>query len=126
MKILIIFFKSRFLSFKYAFNGLKIIFTTETNAIIHLVVGFLVLLLSFYIQIHVFEWIAIIFSIGFVVVTEIINTAIEKLCDFIHPNKNENIKIIKDITAAAVLISVVVAILIGFLVLVPKIIKFLH
>lgn len=119
MKTIIIFFKSRFSSFKYAFNGLKIIFTTETNAIIHLVIGFLVLLLSLYFQINTLEWIAIIFSIGFVVVTEIINTAIEKLCNFIHPNKNENIKIIKDISAAAVLISVVFAILIGFLVLVP-------
>lgn len=107
-------------SFKYAINGLVILFTTETNAIIHIIIAVLVLFISFLVKITSFEWILVLFSIGFVIVTETINTVIEKICNLISLEKNENIKIIKDLSAAAVLISVFIAITIGVLIFFPK------
>jgi diacylglycerol kinase len=52
---------------------------------------------------------------------ELINTGIEYLCDFIHPEKHDAIKKIKDISAAAVLISSIISLVIGILVFLPKI-----
>ncbi len=65
------------------------------------------------------EWIALIFAIGFVLVTELLNTAIELIADFISPSENKMIGRIKDIAAGAVLISVWTAVAIGLIILVP-------
>ncbi|GAB7086167.1 diacylglycerol kinase [Marinifilum fragile] len=68
------------------------------------------------------EIVAVLFSIGFVVVAELFNTAIENLCDFVQPNDHKQIKKIKDISAAAVLLSAITAFLIGFIIYLPRLI----
>jgi diacylglycerol kinase len=55
------------------------------------------------------EWIAIIFAIGIVVVSEMLNTAIEKLTDMVSPEINQKAKVVKDLAAGAVLIASIVA-----------------
>ena len=64
---------------------------------------------------------AVIFSIGFVFVAEILNTAIENIADFISPGKNDKIKKIKDLAAAGVLISALTAFSIALIIFIPKI-----
>lgn len=59
---------------------------------------------------------ALIIVIGLVFVSEIFNTAIKALCDFVSPQKHENIKQIKDLSAAAVLVSAIIAFIIGTLI----------
>ncbi len=113
-------FIKRLQSFKFAFNGLLILLKEEHNARIHLFATIAVIALGFFINASTFEWIALIFACGLVITTETINSSIENIVDFVSPNKNEQIKKIKDLSAAAVLISTVTAILIGLLVFIPK------
>ncbi|MEO0333150.1 MAG: diacylglycerol kinase family protein, partial [Bacteroidota bacterium] len=67
------------------------------------------------------EWLIITLTIGFVFVTEILNTAIEDIADFVSPQRDDRIKRIKDLGAAAVLLSAVTAVVIGIIIFLPKI-----
>ena len=80
-----------------------------------------VITIAFKISKH--EWIAVILSIGLVFVAEIINTSIENLSDFVSPGENEQIKKIKDISAAGVLIAAIIAFTIGMIIFLPKIFR---
>jgi len=112
-------------SFKYAFNGLKILINEEHNSRIHLLATICVVIAGFVFKISKFDWIAVIFVIGFVFSIEIINSVIEKIADYISPDIHEKIKKIKDLSAAGVLISTTTALIIGLIVFIPKIIDLL-
>ena len=109
-------------SFKYAVNGLRIVIKEEHNARVHLFASISAIIAGLFFTISISEWIAVIFAIGFVISIEIINSAIENIADFISPEKHEKIKRIKDLAAAAVLISALTALTIGLIIFVPKII----
>ncbi|HON21270.1 MAG TPA: diacylglycerol kinase family protein [Bacteroidales bacterium] len=111
----------RLKSFVYAFNGLIILFKEEHNARIHLIATILVITAAVLLKLNFYEWIAVTFAIGFVISVEIINTVIENMADFVSPAKNDKIKKIKDLSAAAVLISSMTALTIGLIVFIPKI-----
>jgi len=110
----------RLASFKFAFNGIRILLKEEHNSRIHFLAAFCVIALAYIFKISSIEWIALIFVIGFVIVVEIINTSIENIADFISPEKNEKIKVIKDLAAAAVLVSAITSMIIGLIVFVPR------
>ncbi len=112
---------SRLLSFKYALSGIKSFFQSEHNAIIHLVATLVVISLSIIYKVDKYEAIALLFAVAFVWVTELLNTAIEKLADFVSPNYHPKIKFIKDVAAAAVLIAAMVALIVGGIIFIPKI-----
>ena len=116
-------FIQRLKSFKYAFNGLKILIKDEHNARIHLFATICVIIAGFFFAISTNEWFAVIFAIGFVIAIEIINSAIENIADFISPEKHDKIKRIKDLSAAAVLISALTALIIGLIIFIPKILE---
>ena len=113
----------RLKSFSYAFNGLKILIKEEHNSRIHLFVSIVVIIASFVFKIELYEWFAIIFSIGIVFAAELLNPAIENIADFISPDKNYKIKVIKDLSSAAVLICALTAATIGLIVFIPKILS---
>jgi undecaprenol kinase/diacylglycerol kinase (ATP) len=115
--------KKRAKSFRYAFNGLKVLISEEHNSRIHLLVSFLVVVAGFYFKVSQLEWIGLILCIGFVLALEIINSAIENLADFIEPNNNTDIKKIKDLAAAAVLVGSITSAIVGLIVLLPKVIN---
>lgn len=112
---------SRINSFKYALNGLIILFREEHNARIHLIAAIIAVLISYFLRISYGEWVAVILAIAFVFTTEIINSSIERIADFISPETNDSIKQIKDLSAAAVLISAITAIVIALIIFLPKI-----
>ncbi|MDR3007476.1 MAG: diacylglycerol kinase family protein [Sphingobacterium sp.] len=114
---------ARLKSFRYAYNGVKIAWQEEHNFRVHCFAAAVALLLSYVLRISTYEWLAIIFSIGFVFVCELLNTALENLSDFVCPENNPNIKRIKDIAAAAVMISSLTALLIGLIIFMPKLIS---
>ena len=116
-------FRARLKSFHYAFSGLKTAWQEEHNFRVHCTAAIIAITLSFVLHIRTHEWIAILFSIGFVFVCELFNTALENIADFICPENNPNIKKIKDIAAAAVMISSITALLIGLLIFIPKLIS---
>ncbi len=111
---------NRIKSFKYAFAGLKTLLKEEHNSRIHLLATVCVISAGFFFKTSPDEWIYIIIAIGFVVVSEIFNSAIENIADFISPKKDERIKKIKDLSAAAVLISAITALIIGLIIFLPK------
>jgi len=115
--------KRRLQSFGYAFNGLKILLKEEHNARIHLLAAICAVVASIVFRISLYEWVVVIFAIGFVLVMEILNTIVENIADFISPNIDKRIKKIKDLSAAATLISAIVALIIGIIVFLPKIIE---
>lgn len=117
--------KKRLKSFTYAWNGLKVLVKEEHNFRIHIVVTIGVVIFAILLKISVYEWIAIMLAIGLVIATEIMNSAIENMADFVSPEKHEMVKKIKDISAAGVLICAVVTLLVGLIIFLPKIIALL-
>jgi diacylglycerol kinase len=113
----------RLKSFKYAFNGLRILIKEEHNARIHLFATVCVIIAGLFFNISMNEWIGVIFSIGLVFSLEIINSSIENIADFISPEKHEMIKKIKDLSASGVLISAITALIIGLIIFIPKILN---
>lgn len=115
----------RLQSFKYAVNGLKVLICEEHNARIHVVIATVVIIISVLFELNIYEWIAVLFCIGFVMVAEIINSSIENLSDFVSVERHDKIKKVKDLAAAAVLVSALMAFLVGLLIFVPKIFRIL-
>jgi len=107
-------------SFKYAFNGFIYAFKTQQNFKIHSVATVLVIILGGYVKLVLTEWLWVVFAIGLVLITELLNTAIEVLVDLVSPQQHPKAGAIKDLSAAAVLISAIVAIVIGLCIFVPK------
>ncbi len=115
----------RFLrSFGYSWNGIKSFISTEQNGRIHLVISAIVIILGFVLNISTSEWIMVIICIGVVIAAEAMNTSIEKLCDHISPEKNENIGRVKDLASGAVLIVSVAAAVVGIIIFLPKLIAY--
>ncbi len=111
---------SRWKSFQYAFKGLIDFIRTEHNAWLHFLATGLVIILAALLGVTEMEAIALIVAVALVWITEILNTAVEKAMDFITTEYNENIKIIKDLSAGAVLVAAIAALLIGLIVFIPK------
>lgn len=115
--------KSRLKSFEYAFNGLKILFRGEPNILIHLMASIVVIIFGFYFEINKMEWLAIITAIGLVWISEIFNTAIEYVCDGITTEIHPLIKKVKNVAAAGVLVAAILAVIIGGIIFIPKILS---
>lgn len=105
---------------QYAFEGVIIFFKQEHNARIHLLATIAVIVLSIIFPISKMEAIALVLAVGFVWMAEIFNTAIEKMADFISTEKKPAIKTIKDLSAAAVLVAAVIAVITGCFIFIPK------
>ncbi|MBI9037325.1 MAG: diacylglycerol kinase family protein [Bacteroidales bacterium] len=113
--------KSRIKSFDYAFQGILFFIKTQHNARIHLLMAIVVVVFGFIYELCITEWCLIIFAIGMVFSTEIINTALEYVSDLVSPEKNLKVKRIKDLAAGGVLISAITAAIIGLIIFIPKI-----
>lgn len=112
--------KSRFISFKYAVNGIWSLFKNEHNSRIHLAATIVVIIAGVLLNLNNYEWSALAIVIGIVFLTELLNSAIESLADRINPEWNEVIGRAKDYSAAAVLISAIISIVVGCLIFIPK------
>lgn len=112
---------SFFKAFKYAANGVIYFLLRERNAGFHLLSTILVVSAGIYFHLAATEWLFILSAVTAVWVTEMINTAIEKICDHITPEKHPAIKVIKDVAAGSVLIAALYALITGTIVFLPKI-----
>lgn len=116
------FLKKRLLSFKYAFQGLLVLFRKTPNARIHLVMGTMAVALGFILHISSAEWVAVCIVIGMVFAMEAVNTAIECLSDFVTQKQiHPDIKKVKDLAAAGVLIAAIASAIVGIIIFLPKI-----
>ena len=114
------FFMNRIKSVKYAAKGFWILITSENSIIAQLIIGILMTIVGFIMHISATEWMFQVFSIGLVLVAESLNTGIEKLADFIHPDYHKQIGRIKDISAGAAFFAAIFAVIIGLIIYLPK------
>ena len=108
-------------SFKYAIEGFISSFKTERNMKIHVLAMIMVIISGFILKLTKIEWCICIILIVIVISAELFNTAIETIVDMISPEKNEKAKLAKDISAAAVLVLAIGAVIVGALIFLPKI-----
>jgi undecaprenol kinase len=106
-------------SFSYAFNGIFKVIKTERNVKIHLIASALVTCAGICFSITKTEWLVLILTMCFVIVLEMINTAVEYMADLVSPDYNENVKIIKDVSAGAVLLAAIASVIIGLVIFIP-------
>jgi diacylglycerol kinase (ATP) len=108
-------------SFNCAFNGIVHALKTERNMRLHFVATCLVLILSLYLKLEKFEILILLFTIALVIVSEMINTAIEATVDLITTEIHPIAGIAKNVAAGAVLVSSVLALVVGYLIFYPKV-----
>jgi diacylglycerol kinase len=107
-----------------AFHGIRNLIS-DKNFIIHMVIAVLVVTAALIFSISPIEWLIIILCIGLVLTAESFNSAIETLCDLNKKEHNSEIRMIKDISAASVLISAIISAIAGLIIFVPEILELL-
>ncbi|MGB5357924.1 MAG: diacylglycerol kinase family protein [Eudoraea sp.] len=106
----------------FALRGAWLLIRTESSIQIQIVIAVVMTIAGFVFNLSALEWIVQILAISLVLGVEGINTAIEKMSDFVHPEFNEKIGFIKDVSAGAVMFVSIGATIIGLLIYLPKII----
>jgi diacylglycerol kinase (ATP) len=112
---------NRLKSIGFAFKGALLLLKTEASIKIQFIIALIMTIAGFYFNISATEWIIQILAIGLVMSIEALNTTIEEIANFIHPEQHIKIGFIKDIAAGAVLIASISVIAIGFIIYFPKI-----
>ena len=110
----------RIKSFFYAFSGLRTLFKEEPHARFHVFAGVCAIILGIFLNINIVEWISVILCIGAVLAAESFNSAIENLGDAITKDNNIHIGKAKDLGASGVLITAIMAAIIGGIIFLPK------
>ncbi len=114
-------FKKLIKSFHYAFRGVITLLKNEQNARIHASVTIIVGILAYILEVSRIEATILFIAIIMVFAMEIMNTAVEKVCDLVCNRENEKVALIKDGTAGAVLITSVIAVVVAILIFLPHI-----
>jgi diacylglycerol kinase (ATP) len=111
---------NRLKSIGFAFKGALYLLKTEASMQVQFTIAIILTAFGFYFDISIIEWIVQTLAIGLVMSIEGINTAIEEVADFIHPENHKKIGLIKDIAAGAVFIASFFAIVVGLIIYIPK------
>lgn len=114
------FFANRIKSVGFAIKGLFLLLRTESSIKVQFVIALFLTATGFYWEISTTEWILQLLAIGLVMGIEGLNTAVEKLSDFVHPDYHKKIGFIKDISAGAVMLVSILAVIVGVLIYLPK------
>jgi diacylglycerol kinase len=110
-------------SFTHARSGLQHALVNEQNFKIELFCAFLTIGFAFVFNISKIEWLVVIINIAAVLTSELFNTAIENVCNMVHKNTHPIIKIIKDVSAAAVVITALCAFVCCLIIFLPIILN---
>lgn len=112
--------KQRGQSLRYAWQGIKYAFSSQHNMWLHSAAAILAILLGLILQISHTQWYIIALCISLVLAMEMMNTAIETLIDHLHPEQHPKMGLIKDLAAGAVLVTAIVAFIIGCFIFLPR------
>ncbi|WP_149275672.1 diacylglycerol kinase family protein [Pareuzebyella sediminis] len=115
------FLQNRVKSVGFALRGALLLVRTEPSIKIQVFITILMTGAGFYYEISSIEWILQVLAISLVLGIEGANTAIEKLCDFVHPGFEKRIGFIKDVSAGAVMLVSIGAVIVGLIIYLPKI-----
>ena len=114
------FLKNRWKSIGFALKGAILLIRTEASIKIQIFITLVMTALGFYLEISNTEWVLQIMAIAMVLGIEGLNTAIEKMADFVQPEFDLKIGFIKDVSAGAVMLVSVAAAIIGLIIYLPK------
>src|SRR5699024_11278967 len=108
---------------RFALNGIKEAVFNERNLRIHLFATIVVLAFAFYLKVSLIEWLFLLVAIQTVIITEMLNSAIERIIDYVKPEIHPKAKVIKDMAAGAVLLAAIFAVITGIMIFLPKLIQ---
>ena len=111
--------------FKEAFEGILKVITTQQTFKVMLLIALITIIAAFYFNFNQTEWLFLLITVSLVLTAEAFNTAIEVFADYINGKRDKSIKLIKDISAAAVMMTVINSIIVGVILFIPKILIFL-
>ena len=115
------FIRGRLRSLKFAFKGAWLLLTTEDSIKAQVLMAVIVTVMGFFFDISNIEWMLQFLAIGMVLVAEALNTAIEKIADFVHPDFHIKIGFIKDIAAGAPTFAGIISLILAGFIYIPKI-----
>lgn len=115
------FIVNRIKSVGYAFKGAYLLITTEASLKVQFFIGIIMTIAGIYYGLSATEWMIQILIIALIMALEGVNTAIEEIADFIHPERHPKIGLIKDLAAGAVFIFAIAAVVVGAIIYIPKI-----
>lgn len=105
-----------------AFNGIKLAMN-HSSVVIQFILALMAIVGGLIVHLDYYEWLAFIICIGLVIMSEIFNTSIEKIGDYLNSKFDKRIKTIKDLSSAAVLISSICSLLVCIFVILRRVIK---
>lgn len=114
-------FRIHRVSFRHAFDGFLYAIKTQPNFRFHLLATTIVIFLGLYFYIAPIEWLILVFTINMVLVAEMVNTSIEAMVDLITLERRADAKVAKDVSAAMVLVSAVLSVVVALIIFLPKI-----
>ncbi len=117
--------KKFLLSFTYPIKGLKYAYRNEQNLAVDVGVALLVIIAGFIFKVNPIEWAILALIIGLVISCELINTSIEAVVDLVTEDYHPLAKVAKDTAAAAVFVFAIVAIIVGLIIFLPKVVALL-
>lgn len=115
------FIVERLRSVKFSLRGIWLLIKTESSIKVQICAAIIISIAGFYFEISTTEWLIQILIIGLVLVAESLNTGIEKLADFIHPDYHKKIGVIKDVSAGSAGIAAIISLIIAGIIYIPKI-----
>ncbi len=110
------FIKTRTKSLKFAIKGVYLLIKTEDSIKVQLFFFILATICGFVFKITPTEWMAQLLVFGLILVAESLNTGIEKIADFVHPEQHKKIEFIKDISAGASCFAVIIGFIIAYII----------
>ena len=113
-------------SVKNCLDGINYVLANEKNFVREIILGICAILMSYFLQITRIEWIIVLLLINFVLIMELLNTALEKVVDLYTTKYNEIAKVVKDVASASVFLMSLFSAVIGFLIFMPYIIELLE
>ncbi|MGY5351253.1 diacylglycerol kinase [Wenyingzhuangia sp. IMCC45533] len=116
--------EDRIYSLGYALKGLLHLIKTENAIKIHMTVVILLTAAGYFSELTTIEWMFQFLALGLVISIEALNTCLEKIADFVQPNFDKQIGLIKDVSAGAVLLSSIFAGIVVCLIYIPKFIQY--
>jgi diacylglycerol kinase len=114
--------KRHTISFKHAFDGIFYTFKSQPNLRIHLTIASIVIFFGIILKLSTIEWLIILFTIMWVIVSEMINTSLEAIVNLITDEYHQQAKVAKDVAAGMVLIGAIGSLIVGLAVFIPHLI----
>ena len=115
--------KKFLLSFTYPVKGLKYAYRNEQNLAVDVGMALIVIIFGFIFRIETWEWAVLVITVGIVLALELVNTAVEAVVDLVTEEYHPLAKVAKDTSAAAVFVFAIVAVVVGIIIFLPRIIS---